>query len=186
VAQVQVNETDLAALMRAAQEGDGAAYARLLTAVTPLVRRLAASRWTGSDDPEDVVQDVLLSLHQVRQTYDPQRPFLPWLMAIARNRLADVQRRQVRRSRGEVAVENLPETFSNDETKELVDQMADAEALAQALAQLPPGQRRAVELLRINEMSLKEASAASGMSVVALKVSMHRAMTSLRTILTRR
>jgi RNA polymerase sigma-70 factor (ECF subfamily) len=186
VVQVQVNETDLAALMRAAQEGDGAAYARLLCAVTPLVRRMAASRWTGSDDPEDVVQDVLLSLHQVRQTYDPQRPFLPWLMAIARNRLADVQRRQVRRTRGEVAVENLPETFSDEETKELVDRMADSEALAQALARLPAGQRRAVELLRIKEMSLKEASAASGMSVAALKVSMHRAMRSLRTILTRR
>lgn len=172
--------------MRAAQEGDSAAYGQLLCAVTPLVRRLAARRWTGSDDAEDVVQDVLLSLHQVRHTYDPGRPFLPWLMAIARNRLVDVQRRQVRRARGEVAVEALPETISEEETKELVDRMADAEALAQALAQLPAGQRKAVELLRIKEMSLKEAAEASGMSIAALKVSMHRAMKSLRTILTRR
>jgi RNA polymerase sigma-70 factor (ECF subfamily) len=181
-----VNETDLAALMRAAQEGDATAYAQLLSAATPLVRRMAVGRWTGIEEAEDVVQDVLLSLHQVRHTYDPQRPFLPWLMAIARNRLADVQRRQARRVRGEVPVENLPETFSDEETKELVDRMADAEVLAQALAQLPAGQRKAVELLRIKEMSLKEASAASGMSVGALKISMHRAMKSLRTILTGR
>lgn len=186
MADVQVNEAELAVLMRAAQEGDSAAYGQLLCAVTPLVRRLAARRWTGSDDAEDVVQDVLLSLHQVRHTYDPGRPFLPWLMAIARNRLVDVQRRQVRRARGEVAVEALPETISEEETKELVDRMADAEALAQALAQLPAGQRKAVELLRIKEMSLKEAAEASGMSIAALKVSMHRAMKSLRTILTRR
>ncbi|MBN9086721.1 MAG: sigma-70 family RNA polymerase sigma factor [Reyranella sp.] len=186
MADVQVNEAELAALMRAAQEGDSAAYGQLLRAVTPLVRRVVARRWTGSDDAEDVVQDVLLSLHQVRHTYDPLRPFLPWLMAITRNRLADVQRRQVRRARGEVAVEVLPETFSGEETKELVDRMADAEALTEALARLPAGQRKAVELLRIKEMSLKEASDVSGMSVAALKVSMHRAMRTLRAVLTRR
>jgi RNA polymerase sigma-70 factor (ECF subfamily) len=186
VADVQVNEAVLAVLMRAAQEGDSAAYGQLLCAVTPFVRRLASRRWTGSDDAEDVVQDILLSLHQVHHTYDPARPFLPWLMAIARNRLVDVQRRQMRRARGEVAVETLPETISEEETKELIDQMADAEALTQALAQLPAGQRKAVELLRIKEMSLKEAAEASGMSVAALKVSMHRAMKSLRAILTRR
>lgn len=186
MAHVQVTEAALAVLMRAAQEGDSAAYGQLLRAVTPLVRRLAARRWTGSDDAEDVVQDVLLSLHQVRHTYDPGRPFLPWLMAIARNRLVDIQRRQVRRARGEVAVEVLPETFSGEETKELVDRMADTEALTQALAQLPAGQRKAVELLRIKEMSLKEASDVSGMSVAALKVSMHRAMKTLRRVLARR
>lgn len=171
--------------MRDAQEGDSAAYGRLLRFVTPIVRRMAARRWTGSDDPEDVVQDVLLSLHQVRHTYDPHRPFMPWLMAIARNRLADVQRRQMRRSRGEVAVEVLPETISGEATKDTVDRMADSETLGNALAQLPAGQRQAIELLRIKELSLKETSRVSGMSVGALKVSMHRAMKTLRALLAR-
>lgn len=179
----RMDEAGLSALMRATQEGDRAAYARLLAAVRPLLRRVAARRWTGSADTEDVVQDVLLSLHQVRHTYDPGRPFLPWLMAIARNRLADVQRRQVRRAKGEVAVEVLPETISGEETKEPVDRMADAEMLSRALGELPPGQRKAVELLKLKEMSLKEASAASGMSIPALKVSMHRAMKALRVVL---
>lgn len=180
-----VNEVELAALMRAAQEGDAAAYSRLLVAVTPIIRRMAVRRWTGSEEADDLVQDVLLSLHQVRHTYDPGRPFLPWLMAIAYNRLADIQRRQARRAKGEVAVEVLPETFSNDETKEPIERMADAEELGRALATLPPRQRQAVEMLRLKEMSLKEASAASGMSIVALKVSMHRAMKALRAVLTK-
>jgi RNA polymerase sigma factor (sigma-70 family) len=180
-----MDEAEMAALMRAAQHGDAAGYARLLTAVTPIVRRIVARRWTGTDEADDVVQDVLLSLHQVRHTYDPGRPFMPWLLAIARNRLADVQRRQVRRAHGEIAVDVLPETFSDDETKEPIDRMADAEALSRALADLPPRQREAVELLRLREMSLKEASAASGMSIAALKVSMHRAMKALRTVLTK-
>ncbi len=171
--------------MRVAQEGDAAAYARVLTAVMPLIRRVASGRWTGSEEADDVVQDVLLSLHQVRHTYDPTRPFIPWLMAITRNRLADTQRRQVRRAKGEVAVDVLPETFSEDEAKEPIERMADAEALGRALARLPPRQRQAVEMLRLKEMSLKEASSASGMSVTALKVSMHRALKALRTGLTK-
>jgi RNA polymerase sigma factor (sigma-70 family) len=171
--------------MRAAQEGDTAAYARLLTAVTPMIKRVAARRWTGSEEADDLVQDVLLSLHQVRHTYDPARPFLPWLMAIVRNRLTDIQRRQVRRAKGEIAVEVLPETFSDDEAKKPIEQMVDAEELGRALAGLPPRQRQAVEMLRLKEMSLKEASTASGMSIAALKVSMHRALKALRAVLTK-
>ena len=181
----KLNEAELPGLMRAAQGGDSAAYAQLLTAITPLIRRLAAKRWTGAEGADDVVQDVLLSLHQVRHTYDPDRPFMPWLMAIAQHRLADTQRRQVRLAKGEMAVDVLPETFSGDETKEPIDRLADAETLNQALAELPPRQRQAVELLRLKEMSLKEASTASGLSIPALKVAMHRAMKSLRTALTK-
>ena len=179
------DEAELAALMRAAQEGDSASYARLLTAIMPIIRRMSAGRWTGSEEADDVVQDTLLSLHQVRQTYDPNRPFVPWLMAIARHRLADIQRRQARRAKGEVAVDILPETFSDDGTKDVIDRIAYSDALKRAVADLPAGQRRAVELLRLKEMSLKEAAAASGMSISALKVSMHRAMKALRIVLTK-
>ncbi len=182
---IPVNEAELAMLMRATQEGDAAAYARLLAAVTPIIRQMAARRWTGTEGADDVVQDALLSLHQVRHTYDPSRPFLPWLMAIARNRLADIQRRQARRAKGEVAVDVLAETFSGGEAKPAIERLADAEELGRALARLPPRQRQAVELLRLKEMSLKEASAASGMSIAALKVSMHRAMKALRAMLTK-
>jgi hypothetical protein len=36
------------------------------------------------EDIEDIVQNILLSVHGVRATYDPQRPIMPWLLAIAR------------------------------------------------------------------------------------------------------
>jgi RNA polymerase sigma-70 factor (ECF subfamily) len=56
----------------------------------------------------------------------------------------------------------------------------DAEALAQAMTKLPQGQRQAIELMKLREMSLKEAAAATGTSIGALKVSVHRAMSALR------
>jgi RNA polymerase sigma factor (sigma-70 family) len=168
--------------MRAAQDGDGGAYARLLAEIAPLLRRTVRRQrgFLQASDVEDIVQDTLISLHAVRATYDPARPFLPWLMAIAHNRLVDAARRHGRRSANEVSVAEYPETFSDEPTNMLDGAYGDQEALKDAINRLPPGQRRAVELLKLREMSLKEASAASGMGVSALKVAVHRGMKALR------
>lgn len=171
--------------MRSAQDGDSAAYARLLGEVSPLLRQIVRRRYRFLPPPdiEDIVQETLLSLHVARATYDPQRPFLPWLMAIARNRMADGARRHARRSMREIAVERLPETFSGPDTNIHETVYGDPEALRQAMHHLPRGQREAVTLLKLREMSLKEAAAITGMSIGALKVAVHRAVRTLRTLL---
>jgi RNA polymerase sigma-70 factor (ECF subfamily) len=172
----------LRGLMRAAQDGDADAYRALLLAVTPRLRRLIRGRRAFLDpqDIEDLVQDVLLSVHAVRHTYDPARPFLPWLLAIVRNRLADAARRYVRQHGREVRVDDLDVTFADLTTNIPDEGIGDEEALAHAIQQLPQGQRQAIELLKLREMSLKEAAAHTGSSVSALKVATHRAMASLR------
>jgi len=179
----EITEQRLSALMRAAQGGERAAYAELLSEIVPIVRRIARGRVTGAEDLDDVVQDVLLSLHQVRHTYDPSRPFTPWLTAIARNRLIDAQRRMYRRIKNEVTVDILPETFSGEPTKGAESTLSDRDEVRNALVKLPAGQRRAVELLKLQELSLEEAAKATGLSVGSLKVSVHRAMISLRKLL---
>lgn len=171
--------------MKAALEGDRAAYAELLSEMVPIVRRIARGRVAGAEDLDDVVQDVLLSIHQVRHTYDPARPFTPWFNAIARNRLVDAQRRMYRRTRNEVAVDILPETFSGEPTKGTESVLSDRDELRDALIKLPVGQRRAVELLKLQELSVQEASKVTGLSAGSLKVSLHRAMISLRKMIAR-
>ncbi|WP_395676945.1 sigma-70 family RNA polymerase sigma factor [Inquilinus sp.] len=167
------------ALMVAAQAGDRTAYRRLLTEITPYLRALARRSLRRPADAEDAVQDVLLTLHSIRQTYDPARPFQPWLVAIARRRIVDRVRIQIRTTGRETAIEPFQETFAAPETNEGGSE-ADAIVLRRAIAELPPGQRQAVELLKLKDMSLKEASAASGASVPALKVAMHRALKALK------
>ena len=173
------------ALMRAAQAGDGEAYRVLLTAITPRIRRIIRSRraFLGTADVEDLVQDVLLSVHSVRATYDPDRPFMPWLLAILRHRLADAARQYSRRGAREIAVEDWDVTFADVATNTDSEGAGDVEALAHAIHALPAGQRQAIELLKLQELSLKEAAAATGASVSALKVATHRAMASLRRLL---
>ena len=174
------------ALMQAAQTGDSDAYLLLLQELTPRLRQAIARRrrrGSGSTDVEDLVQDVLLALHVARATYDPGRPFLPWFLAIVRNRLADGARRFGRQAAHEMQVEDLDVTFTQDPTNNRAEALVDVPALRDAIQALPAGQREAIEMLKLRELSLKEASAVTGVSTGALKVATHRAMGALRKML---
>jgi len=180
----EISDDDLARLMKIAQAGDTEAYTQLLQEVTVRLRRIVR-RYRGfltDEDIEDLVQDILLSLHSVRATYDPRRPFMPWLLAITRNRLADGARRYARTSGREVNTDCLDVTFVNENANKTSDVFG-KEELKNAIDDLPAAQRTAVEMLKLREMSLKEAAAVSGMSIGALKVATHRAMIALRKML---
>lgn len=169
--------------MRAAQGGDQAAYRRLLAEVAPWIRATAIAMLRDRAEAEDAVQDALLTLHQVRHTYDPDRPFKPWLATVARRRILDrmdaTRRRVARHAPIEAAEHVAGETFGGDGAKEH-EKGIRADELRTAIAALPPGQRQALELLKLQEKSLVEAAAMTGLSVTALKVATHRAIASLR------
>jgi RNA polymerase sigma-70 factor (ECF subfamily) len=171
---------DFCVLMRRAQSGDRAAYSTLLRDLLPILRHTVRCRyWTCPiHDREDVVQDILLSLHAARATYDPARPFMPWVLAIAQHRIADAQRHSLRRRTFETLVESPPDRAA--EATGHPDADGDGAALHAAIAALPARQRQAMQLVKLKELSLKEAAALSGTSVGALKTSVHRAMVALR------
>ena len=177
-------ELDWSIYMARAQAGDRDAYRRLLEDVAPYLRSIAARHFRNSGDIEDAVQEVLLTVHAVRHTYDPARPFGPWLVAIANRRVVDGLRRQGRSRAREVALETEHETFAAPEAN-YHEAASEARALREAVESLPRGQRDAIRMLKLQEMSLKEAAAASGMTVAALKVATHRALKSLRKVLGR-
>lgn len=173
---------DLGHLMERAQAGDETAYLDLLQQISLIVRSATRRRDQRLQhaDIEDIVQDVLVSVHLVRATYDPSRPFLPWLLTIVHNRMIDRYRKFARGAANEVLVNQIDETFSASEANTYDSSFGDEELLRQAIQELPASQRRAIELLKLREMSLKEAAAETGMSVGNLKVLVHRAIGSLR------
>jgi RNA polymerase sigma-70 factor (ECF subfamily) len=175
-------QPDWSALMAKAQDGDHDAYRVLLKQIEPYVRSIAVRCFNRPVDAEDAVQDVLLTVHAVRQTYDPKRPFAPWLVAIANRRVIDRLRRHTRQKAREVELSPEHETFA--EVPANIDGAISAElTLAGAIDKLPPDQRDAIRMLKLNEMSLREASNASGRSIAALKVATHRAIRNLRGML---
>ena len=174
-------DVDWSILMARGQAGDRDSYRRLLEQITPYLRSVAGRSHRNKSDVEDAVQDVLLTIHAIRETYDSTRPFGPWLLAIANRRIIDGLRKQGRRRLREIVLTS--EHDSMPIVQENVFENAGHRKLGDALKVLSPGQRQAIELLKLKEMSLKEAATATGLSIAALKTTVHRALKNLRKIL---
>jgi RNA polymerase sigma factor (sigma-70 family) len=172
----------LAALMRQAQSENEGAYARLLQELPPVIARMIRRQLASASpsDREDLLQEVLISVHTARATYDPTRPFIPWLKAIVVNRTIDFLRRQQRNSRGQALTDEMAAGIADDSAGDAMIRYDAVDALQKAISKLPAGQRSAIELLKLREMSLREAAATTGMSTSALKASVHRAVRTLR------
>ncbi len=170
-----------AAWMAAAQAGDRRAYEKVLADSVALIRMAARRQGVAVDHLDDVVQETLITVHRVRHTYDPARSYDAWLSAIASRRAIDALRSRGRRSSREIhdefALDRHPDA---DDASAATEQQQRAQSLREAIADLPPGQREAVEQLGLQEHSLREAEEITGRKSGALKVNLHRALKTLR------
>jgi RNA polymerase sigma-70 factor (ECF subfamily) len=162
-------------LMERLQQGDADACRLLLDDVGPAVTRFLRGR-VAIDEIEDVYQDIFMALFQARHTYEAGRPLEPWLFAIARNVAADHSRRRWSRASWEELTADLPECAEGDSPSP----PPDIEAL---LTRLPPAQREAFAMLKLDGMTLDAAAGRAGVSVGALKVRAHRAYKTLRKLI---
>ena len=124
---------------------------------------------------EDAVQDVLLAIHEKRHTYDPARPFGPWLAAIARYKWID----RLRSLKAE-ASEPLDENMGAPDHE---DSVVAGSTLMQLLAELKPPQADAIRLVKIEGYSVEETSRATGQSISLVKVNIHRGLKRLASII---
>jgi len=169
-------ENDWAVWMRAAMTGDADAYRQLLASVAPHVRAVARSRCRrlgAESEAEDIVQEVLLTIHLKRGTWDQSRPIGPWVAAITRNKLIDVLRRRGRRV--SVPIEEVMDSLqAEDQTPEL-----SAHELDTLLGHLKVQQREIVKSISLNGKSIRETADRLQMSEGAIRVALHRALKAL-------
>ncbi|HAB74038.1 sigma-70 family RNA polymerase sigma factor [Pantoea septica] len=161
-------------LMARAQAGDKAAYNQLLKAMVPAIRALVRKKIADDALVEDVIQETLLAIHRVRHTYDPRRPVLPWVAAIASARAIDALRQRGRQH------EVQDDDALQRQTAEANEADAGQDALNDCLGALPARQRQIVESVHLREQSLAQAAAEANLSLSAVKSLLHRAMLNLR------
>ncbi|MGJ0193785.1 sigma-70 family RNA polymerase sigma factor [Pantoea sp. RRHST58] len=161
-------------LMARAQAGDKAAYNQLLKAMVPAIRALVRKKIADEALVEDVVQETLLAIHRVRHTYDPRRPLLPWVAAIASARAIDALRQRGRQH------EVQDDDALQRQTTEVNEADGGQDALNDRLGALPARQRQIVESVHLREQSLAQAAAEANLSLSAVKSLLHRAMLNLR------
>lgn len=169
------DEATLARLAVLAQRGEKAAYSALLQAAQDWLLRYFRRR-ANPCELDDLVQETLLSLHRKLASFDPARPFLPWLAAIARYRYVDHLRVHYRRAEEELGDDDLP-------TSDGEAAIAARISLDRLFEGLPAAQCRAIELVRIEGCSISEASAATGQSESLIKVNIHRGLKRLAALI---
>ena len=156
--------------MAMAQRGDKQAYRVLLTECQCWLSSYFAHR-IAPNHLDDLVQDTLVGLHHKLASYDPMRAFLPWLAAIARYRWVDHLRRVYRANETELD-EHLP---GESEEPAITARIS----LERLFAHLPNDQAQAIELVKIEGLSIAEASRSCGQSESLIKVNIHRGLKKL-------
>lgn len=167
----------LEVLMQQALAGDQVAYAKVLHATAQLLRPFLSKRLLFANDVDDVLQEILVSIHKARHTYDGQRPYTPWVYAIAKFRLQDYLRSHYAdHIKHALDIADL----ENELTQDVTETAISYESISGEIAKLPGKQAAILQLLHQEGYTAKEVAAKLGMNESAVKVAAHRAYKVLR------
>lgn len=175
-ARVSSIEAELHDLMVRGLAGDAAAHRQLLDLLSTQFRIFFQRRLRVGDPSyaEDLVQETLIAIHSRRDSYDPSKPITAWVYAIARYKMIDYFRR-TKTTGISVPVDQIGELFSS----ERADSTDAARDVASLLHHLPSKQRIAIQLVKLEDLSVREAATRTGMSESDIKISIHRGIKKL-------
>lgn len=173
---------NLEALMILSLDGDKRAYAELLRETARFLKPFLAKRLNFGSEVDDVLQEILISIHKARHTYDGMRPYKPWVYAIAKFRLQDYLRTHYA-DHLRHAVE-LSEV-ENDLQENVTETGISYESISGEVEKLPPKQAAILQMMHQEGYTAKEVAEKIGMKESAVKVAAHRAYKILRKVLER-
>ena len=166
-------------LARRARRGDAAAFDELVRRFHRPVHRFCW-RLVRSPDAEDLAQDTFVRAFVHFERFDPERPVLPWLIAIARRLCLDLLRRRAVAAKipaMAIDIVTMPGPEIEASTREQLRH------LDRALADLEEGPREAIILFHVEQMSYRDIAAALEVPMGTVMTWLHRGRAQLRTTL---
>lgn len=163
--------------MQSALAGDSRAYRDVLHQSSVMLRPFLGKYLGNRAETEDVLQEILISIHKARHTYDGMRPFRPWLFAIAKFRLKDFLRKHYA-DKIHQAVDIAD--FENILSETVTESIDAHEVIQEGMKYLSPKQAEIVSLIHVDGQTAREAAKTLGMNESAVKVAAHRAYKILR------
>jgi RNA polymerase sigma-70 factor (ECF subfamily) len=180
-----------AELIKAVLAGDTASFEPLVAKYQPRVFATARRYARRESEIEDIVQEVFLKAFSKLNTFRGESPFEHWLMRLTVRTCYDFLREH-QRNREQVFAEITDEEsqwlekIASGTDPEKEHSVAAARMLVQKLLeQLSPESRLIIQLLEIEEKSLKEIAELTGWSIAMIKVRAFRARASMRKTLER-
>jgi len=169
-----------AQILAIAERGDRSAFTLLFVRFAPKVKAFLIRR--GAAAPEELAQEVMLSVWRKAAYFDPARGTgEAWIFAIARNALIDSLRRQ----RGLPLVEMDPVAGASEPTRGDVELEAaqDARRVRAAVRALSPEQIEVVKLSFFDDRPHPEIAERLGLPLGTVKSRLRLAMKRLRSLL---
>jgi RNA polymerase sigma-70 factor, ECF subfamily len=150
-----------ATLMQQLLRRDVSAFEELYERHSRIVYSLVLRILRQGSTAEEVVQDVFLQLWRNSARYDVSRPFVPWLLTLARNRALDHLRlKSERQRRREEQTEEFPQiACAAPEYEKALDEGRRAERVRALMGALPSAQKKAIELAYFEGLSHSEIAA---------------------------
>src|SRR5687768_14665538 len=162
-------------------DGDTTAFRELYALVAPRLLHYLLRMVGERALADDLLQQTFLKVHKARSAYVRGAAPLPWLYAIAHRTCLDELRRRQRAHVRVAADADAPlegrADLSGREEGEAPDEPADpalTRAALAALDDLPPNQKEALVLTKLNGRSIAEAAAITGATPGAIKLRVHR------------
>ncbi len=181
--EVLPTDTEIAAIVQEAQNGEAGAFGQLYDIYSDRVFRYVAYRVNSNADAEDITEDVFVRmLEAIRSFKWRDVPFSAWLMRIAHNRVIDHYRRG--RLRTATPLDDVPSLPSRDrDPQERVDLFSDLQGLRVAMASLTDLQRQVISFRFGSELSITETAHAMNRREGAVKALQHSAIRALRRLM---
>jgi RNA polymerase sigma factor (sigma-70 family) len=167
-------ERDERLMLRYAQDDDKEAFEILFRRHASQIASLFERSGRTQSEALDLVQQTFLHLHRSRLDYDGERPFRPWLYAIAMN----VGRTAWRNRRPTESTANLPEQEAPTAASSSTER-----AVRQALARIPEDQREVIVLHWYEGLTFVEVAEAVNSTLSAVKIKAHVGYRRLRELL---
>ena len=169
--------TSLETLMRQALDGDKCAYSDLLRETAHFLRPFLQQKLSSRNDVDDLLQEILLSIHKARHTYHDLRPYKPWAYAIAKFRLLDYLRtRYADHLRFAIEISEVENTLHEDVTEPRISY----ESINGEIFNLPEKQALILQMMHQEGCTAKEVAEKISMTETAVKVAAHRAYKTLK------
>ena len=164
---------------RVACDSDRSAFQYLFLRFGPRVKALMINSGSGPDMAEDLVQDVMLTVWRKAGLYSPERGSVAaWVFTIARNLRIDRLRRQSPQAYEDIADVNLEAGDASGEEEAYLRQRE--KLVGKAMAELPPDQRRVIEMSFIQDMSQADIARKLAVPLGTVKSRMRLAYVKLR------
>ncbi|WP_045233604.1 RNA polymerase sigma factor [Deinococcus pimensis] len=156
---------------------DDAAFETLARRHLPRVRALAQSM-VGVGAADDVVQEVLVSVHRNLRSFRGDAQFSTWLHRIVLNACY-----RALRARPTVLLGEVPEPVAPQDPALAGETAALRERLARAMSRLPREQREAVALRELSGLEYAEIAELTGVELGTVKSRINRGRAALRALL---